>query len=648
MTANGESPSRSRLTPPAESHRLQLQQVELVGGSRQVPFLPGLNIIQGHITTGKTTFVRLIRALLGTLPDDLPPEVEYVSAIRGRVVLGDSSWILYRPRTSTARALVDIVEDLPDRGRQAVVLSLPVSGQGQTYSMFLLEHLSLPVVSVPSARSRPTESLSPVSMTDWLGYCIVPGDELDTQVFGHQHPFRDGKRRWVFQLAYGYYDAEVARLAGLLRSIELRLESFDRDAEVREKFLAETPFADKAALSQQLEERQDELESLRLQRMGLSTDVSQVVGVRETRSALLAARMRLANVSDELGLLSGQIKDLADLCRQLSSQSDRLTRALVADEWLVDFDFVVCPRCGSEVNDHRTSSDHCYLCMQVPQPAISRDQLLVEQSRIKSQVAETQSVIALREETVKGIETERHHLNADIVRLAARLDQLTASFVSDNASALQQMAADEARIEADISRLQEYLTLLERHEHQIEARAALEAQRNEVASAIEGRELSQVDAEANVRALEERVLEYLVELHVPELGRQLTVTINRTNYLPIVSGRTFDRLSSQGLKTLVNVAHALAHHTVAIDRNLPMPGLLILDGLSANVGSEGFDQERVNDMYRLLVREAAAYRQSLQIVAVDNELPRRMFLELSNYIVLTLTQKDRLIRVLVD
>jgi hypothetical protein len=141
------------------------------------------------------------------------------------------------------------------------------------------------------------------------------------------------------------------------------------------------------------------------------------------------------------------------------------------------------------------------------------------------------------------------------------------------------------------------------------------------------------------------MLEYLADLHIPELGHSLTVTINRNTYMPIVSGRTFDRLSSQGLKTLVNVAHALAHHTIAIDRGLPMPGLLILDGLSANAGSEGFDQDRVNDMYRLLVKEAGTYRGDLQVIAVDNELPGRMFLELSDYIVLTLTQSDRLIRV---
>ena len=50
----------------------------------------------------------------------------------------------------------------------------------------------------------------------------------------------------------------------------------------------------------------------------------------------------------------------------------------------------------------------------------------------------------------------------------------------------------------------------------------------------------------------------------------------------------------------MNIAHALAHHTVAVNRSLSLPGLLILDGLSANADSEGFDQARVNDVYRLL------------------------------------------------
>jgi hypothetical protein len=141
------------------------------------------------------------------------------------------------------------------------------------------------------------------------------------------------------------------------------------------------------------------------------------------------------------------------------------------------------------------------------------------------------------------------------------------------------------------------------------------------------------------------MLRYLRELHIPEIGSDLSVKINRRTYLPEISGRTFDELSSQGLKTLVNVAHALAHHTVAIDRNLPIPGLLILDGLSSNAGHEGFDRDRVRDVYFLLRDVALEYTETLQVIAVDNPFTRDLLLEMKDYLALTLTQDDRLIRV---
>lgn len=646
MNSNGPSGNGDQyLDSDANPHRLELNEVVLVDGGREVPFRVGLNIIQGDITTGKTTFVRLLRGLLGSMPDDLAPEVEYISAIKARAILGQEAWNLYRPRTMSANAVVDIIEDSYVTNKEPTVLHLPISGRGETYSTFLLKSLSMPIVSVPTARAHPTGSLTPVTMTDWLGYCIIPGDELDTQVFGHDHPFRNAKRRWVFQLAYGYYDSEVARLAAELRGVDLQLETSDRDNAVLERFLAKTPFSDRDVLAQQLDERRRQLESVRTERRDLSSELSEMMGTAEIRESLIKDRAKRADLAEQASFLRSQIANLKDVSRQLSSQFDRLTRAIVADEWLVDFDFVVCPRCGSDVNPGRVGADLCYLCQQTPQPAPSREQMQAEQSRINSQIAETVSVIALRENALEEVEAEQRSVDETITRVRDELDDITSSFISDRATRLDQLSARQASIAADIRRLSEYLTLLDRYRWQLESRSELEKRRAEIAAAIERRELSRTGAEANVDALERRMLEYLQELHIPELGIGLSVSINRTTFLPVVSGRTFDRLSSQGLKTLVNVAHALAHHSVAIDRQLPLPGLLVLDGLSANAGSEGFDQERVNDMYRLLVRVAGEYAGRLQIVAVDNELPRRMLIELSDYVILTLTQQDRLVRI---
>ncbi|MGI5214941.1 hypothetical protein [Plantactinospora sp. CA-290183] len=641
-------PNPAAAAPPAaHPHRLELLKVDLFGGGREVEFRPGLNIVLGDITTGKTTLVRLIRAMLGTMPDGLPPEVDQVQAIRGHVMLGNRAWQIYRPRTTTSDALVEVSEEHPDPDREVIAVRLPVARSDRTYSTFLLDQLQIPAISVPQARTEPTGTLTPVTMTDWLGYCIVTGDELDTQVFGHLRHWRNVKRRWVFELAYGYYEPELARLNAELRRVELQLASLDQDAAIRAKFLADTPFADIDALDLQLAARTAELEQVVSQRRDLSATAGEVPGVQELRQTLLATRTRRAEVTDRLARLEAQITDLSDLRRQLSSQSARLTRAIVADEWLVDFDFIVCPRCGNDINAARTDPHLCYLCLQEPRPAPAQAQLLTEQDRIASQINETDEVIQGRRRAQEQLRWEADRLDGLIAELATDLDRRTQAFISDRATQIEHHAAGQARLEADITRLREYADLLRRHQQHLEGRDVLEAQREDLQNRINSQELSQTDAGDNVLALEQRMLEYLHELHIPDLGQELTVQINRDTYLPEVSGRSFDELSSQGLKTLVNIAHALAHHTVAIDRNLPLPGLLILDGLSANSGHEGFDLARVRDVYRLLSRVTGQeqYRNALQVVAVDNELDRNILLEFVDRVVVTLTQEDRLIRV---
>jgi hypothetical protein len=274
--------------------------------------------------------------------------------------------------------------------------------------------------------------------------------------------------------------------------------------------------------------------------------------------------------------------------------------------------------------------------------------LLTEQERVTNQVDETNDVVEMRRTTYGKLRQQATKFDRTIDHYALELDRLTDTFVSDHATQIEYYAAEQARLEGEIKRLHEYQELIHRHQEQLQNHEDLEMQREDVAAEINTRELSQIDAEANVQALEQRLLEYLRELNIPDLGQELSVKVNRSTYLPEVSGRTFDELSSQGLKTLVNIAHALAHHTVAIDRNLPLPGLLILDGISANAGHEGFDQARIRDVYRLLRSATDQYRGSLQVIAVDNMLAPNILNEFINFAILVLTQADRLIRIPVD
>nr|WP_051423520.1 AAA family ATPase [Arthrobacter sp. MA-N2] len=637
--------SRVEHVRDASSHALRINSIELLGGNRTVDLKPGLNLIRGDITTGKTTLVRLLRGFLGNIPKHMPPEMEQVRALTGEVLLGDRLWKLYRPMVTTKDAPVEVAEADSSEEVEGIALRLPAAGSAG-YGEFVLQQLGLPVVSVPRARKEPTLDQTPVTINDWLHYCIVTGDELDVQVFGHRETFRDHKRRWVFEIAYGLYDEELARLSAQIRQVDLSIRAAEAEHEVVAAFLAEAEFGSKEELEGTLEAEQETLSALQQSQHDTRSafEHEPAEEIAALRAGVLDLRKEIDADKAELRQHEAQLRDLLDLERQLVSLSKRLTRSIVADEWMVDFDFIVCPRCGHDLDRHRVETSICYLCEQ-PEPDIApnRETLLREQDRVTFQIAETKQLIEERRYSLERLRNASNEGAERLIKLSVQLDQATEQFVSSHASELKALAAQVATVEANVAWLLRSLKLFAHQSNQQERLDILRDRKAELEADLEAHDVAVSEAEENIAALEARMLDYLQRLNAPTLGDLLTVRINRTSYLPEVSGRTFDELSSQGLKTIVNVAHTLAHHTVAIDRGLALPGFVVLDGVSANSGKDGLDGERVLDMYRLFAEISDSYSDQLQILVVDNELPPEIVADLNDRIVLTLSQNDRLI-----
>jgi hypothetical protein len=98
-------------------------------------------------------------------------------------------------------------------------------------------------------------------------------------------------------------------------------------------------------------------------------------------------------------------------------------------------------------------------------------------------------------------------------------------------------------------------------------------------------------------------------------------------------------LSSGGLKVLANLAYALAHHLTALDFDLPLPGLLLIDGITKNVGRDEYDQARVDAVFATLLSIGAEHGERLQIIVAANDVPAAA----EDRVALRLTPDDRLI-----
>jgi hypothetical protein len=411
----------------------------LVGGYRDVAFQSGLNFVRGDITTGKTTLVRLVRGLLGNIPKHLPPETAIVRALSGHVVLGERPWSIYRPTVTTKETPVEVAEQDQAVGQEGIALRLPATGSGG-YGEFVLTQLGLPIVLVPRARQEPTTELSPVTINDWLNYCIVTGDELDVQVFGHRETFRDLKRRWVFEIAYGLYDEEIAQLSAAVRKIDLQIRVTESESEVVRQFLASAEVGEKRELERELSTQRAALADVQQrqgdwQGQGREEPAGEIAALRDR---VLTSREQLDRMRAEVRQHDAQIRDLQELERQLTSLSKRLTRSIVADEWMVDFEFVVCPRCGHNVDSQRAEAPICYLCEQPePETAPNRESLIREQDRVIYQIAETVQLLAERRESLSRVRARAEQMTGELAVVSSRLDAATSEFVSSHASEMR-------------------------------------------------------------------------------------------------------------------------------------------------------------------------------------------------------------------
>ena len=615
---------------------MQIKRINLLGTTRTVAFEEGLNVIAGPISTGKTSLLRLCRIALGGAIRDIPPEVSLVSAISADLVIGEYSCVVQRNLESSARSLVHVVED--SRALRLPAQIAPANSD-ETYGNWLLRKMGIPVLRVPSAPTKPEGNRTALSINDFMAYCSLPKEEIRSDVFGHRHPQKDIKRRYVFAVAYRQYDAEAVGLQDNLRTLRDELRRLANLTETFDELVEGTQWEDRSALQNKLSELQDE-HAMMAEEGAQQLEVQQSDSeISSLRASVMQMDNQLAEQKHEIETEEASLGDLQELLGQLNLQHDRLTRTLVAREKLFDIQFVQCPRCGSPLKPDRSDEIHCYLCLQEPTPSYSEEDLLEEQHRIYSQISETQELIEMRRRRLASEQKRLEQKREERESLGKELDFRTKSYVSDSVEHLRELASRRSMLKSEISRCKSALELYHRRDAASAKRTQIEMQERVIESQVEMALTRKSDVEERIEYLESQFTRLLRSFSLPEFLESPVGRIDRTTYMPSVNARKFDELQSEGLSIEVNVAHALAHQISSIDQGLLLPGILLIDGISGAFGPQGHDPKRVAALYEQLAITAAEYRDDLQIIVADTYVPKNM----TQFVRLQLTETERLI-----
>jgi hypothetical protein len=115
----------------------------------------------------------------------------------------------------------------------------------------------------------------------------------------------------------------------------------------------------------------------------------------------------------------------------------------------------------------------------------------------------------------------------------------------------------------------------------------------------------------------------MLAVSFPGVSEEDEVVIDPRNWKPtILHGEqvwSFWDTGSGGKKTLFNVCYALAIHAVALERQMPVPSLLIIDSPTKNI-SEDKNPALVRALYAEIYRFARRQDGQLQFLLIDSDL----------------------------
>lgn len=356
------------------------------------------------------------------------------------------------------------------------------------------------------------------------------------------------------------------------------------------------------------------------------------------RSEIVALEREITDTAEELENERRSTRQLAELANELQAQSIRLTKAIVAGERFFDFDFLVCPRCGSPILPNRADEGHCYLCLQQEPPAPTRSELVREQDRVNSQIAETEELIASHDQRAQELERIVGALRSDRQKVGHLLDQEVEGFISDQAEHIEALAREQVVLGERIQRLEDYLGLFQKLDAALSRISQLGQKRSDLEAALERAEQLDTISAGRIERLEQWFKHFVEALEIPRFGAGIRAAIDRNDYQPIVNGQKFPGLSA-GVRVLVNIAHILAHHRTARDLGLLLPELIMIDGIAKNIGTSGYDAARIEDIWRALMALTEDLEESLQLIVATNDVPDY----LEPYVRLILSETDRLI-----
>lgn len=592
-------------------------------------FLPGLNIIAGPISTGKTSILEFIDYCFGAT--NHPEHIEIQKKARSVLLeseINGEAFVIERPLFTPERKATIHECSLADIGKEhvsSVVLTSQKPGQ-ESISSYLLNKLGLFNIFLKEAPTKNASEVDMMSFRDLMSLCFMPYERLDNKELLFESAFmKKLKLQQVFDVVFKIYETELAQLSLQIKTLQSESTRLNGEIKTLVKFLNERKIPGRDELDEKLEilsksenELEEHLDSITQTLKGesnvaqqLRSELSQIDD--ETRRLLVIRRDR-----DKL------LKRLLPLRGQYSEDTKKLQFLQEAKIVFDPLGLARCPYC-LEIMTEKTDEGECSLCGKSieTEPSESFD--------IKKEIRSIETKLRELNEFIQETGRELDETNSSLKekdRLAQniqkQLDEAMKGYVSPYISERDAIVGKLNRSRQQVQDIETQIDLHKGIEERINSRNKFEESLKVKETELETERQKVESREDAINNISNRFSEILKLANFPKLEKP---EIN-SQLMPFVRGIEYRKIGSSGAITLMSLSWFLSIFESAIELGGSHPGFVLIDGPQKNIGlrasaddPEYRDTKIVDGLYRHIIEKASEYQNDSQWIIVDNEPP---------------------------
>jgi energy-coupling factor transporter ATP-binding protein EcfA2 len=593
-----------------------------------IDFSELITFIYGPVGKGKSTLARLIDFCLGGDIENTPAiQQEFVSATL-HLCLNNYNCVLERGATeNTVR--MSWFETEKNSGSINAPLQAkdePIISDSEIYSLsdMIFFLCGIKPIKVRQSNRDIDSPLIRLSFRDLWHYCYLEQMHMDSSFFRFEDPFRRKKSQDAMRFFTGLHSERMSQLeTNLMRSIDEQRAKRVAVKQIRE-FMNQFSLGSENGIDKQLSETEDQLNIEKTRKAELhrkrNIDIHPTDLLRE-RIKLLGEHIYQVKIAiDDSTKMMDEQRMLHSELITAKIKNERLERANILFEDVV---FENCPACGEKIQT-KDDLECCRLCGRKTREHGARTQIDNESLRKDINIRIDELADSIKRRGMENLKSERHlaRLLTDKARLDTQLHEDLSNYDSAIIEEIRYVDKIIATLEERITSLIKLQSMPQAINKLEEDAGALQGTIDRLKTELENERKRLSDADITVKSIADEFKRLMTSVKFPGVYDDDKVVIDSRYWRPeVMHGEYtwgFEDTGSCGKKTLFNVCYALAIHSIAKKRNLPVPSVLIIDSPTKNI-SKDENPELVKSLYKEIYQFAIENYKNLQFILIDSD-----------------------------